>query len=107
MSRGSPKSHRQRRALTLVECLVASLLLALGASAAMIAMSASLQLQKFSGEERTAAELGRQLLEELTALAYIDPGSRGSELRDPCAFGSAGDERVHGYRGRDGPGGSR
>lgn len=92
MIRGSSKSHRQRRALTLVECLVASLLLALGASAVMIAVSASLQLQKFSGEERTATELGRQLLEELTALAYIDPEDPDYETLAP-----SGAQGMNGY----------
>ena len=72
MTSQSSKS-RAHRGVTLIECLVASLLLALGASGVMVAMSASLQQQKYAQEERTASLLAVQLLEEVSARAYIDP----------------------------------
>lgn len=92
MSRGCTHSCRRHRALTLVECLVASLLLALGASAVMVAISAGLQHQKYSSEERTAVELGRRLLEHVTALAYIDPNDPNYEQLAP-----SGAQGMNGY----------
>jgi Tfp pilus assembly protein PilV len=62
-----------RRALTLVECLVASLLLALGASAVLVAMGAGLQHQRYAQEQRIATDLARQLLEQVSARNYVDP----------------------------------
>ncbi len=64
-----------RRALTLVECLVASVLLAIGASAAMVAITAGLQHQEFAAEQRIATQLARQLLEDVAARTYLHPSN--------------------------------
>ena len=63
---------RSRRGLTLLECLVASTLLALGSSAVMVAISSGIQQQQYAGEQRVATELAVQLLEQVCARSYLD-----------------------------------
>src|SRR5688572_2693231 len=62
---------RARRGLTLLECLVASLLLALGASAVMMAASAAMQQQRYAQEQGTAMQLAQQLLEQVSSRIYL------------------------------------
>ena len=92
MSRIASQFRRPHRALTLVECLIASFLLALGASAVMVAISSSFQHSKFSSEERAATEVGRQLLEQVAALPYIDPQDPDFEALAP-----SGAQGMSGY----------
>jgi|SRR5687768_7087210 len=63
---------RKRRGLTLLECLIASALLALGSSAVMVAISSAIQQQQYAGERQAATELAMQLLEQVSARPYLD-----------------------------------
>lgn len=84
MRRGFTDPHG-RRGLTLVECLAASLLLALGASAVLVAISTGLQHQRFAEEQRIATELARQLLERVTARSYLHDDNPDYEVLAPSS----------------------
>ena len=51
--------------------MVASVLLALGATAVMVAATAGVQQQRYAQEQRTATQLAQQLLEQVSARAYL------------------------------------
>lgn len=85
MSRSFQHVRRRAHALTLIECLIASLLLALAASAVLVAMGAGLQHQRYAQEQRVATDLAEQLLEQVTARAYIDPADPNFGTLAPAA----------------------
>lgn len=67
------RNPRSRQGLTLLECLLASLLLALGASAVMMAASAGMQQQRYAREQGAAIILAEQLLEQVSSRTYLHP----------------------------------
>jgi prepilin-type N-terminal cleavage/methylation domain-containing protein len=79
------RGRRSRRGLTLLECLVASLLLALGASAVMMAVSAGMQQQRYAEEQRSATQLAQQLLEQVSARAYLHPSNPDYATLEPTS----------------------
>lgn len=83
--RSNDRSRRRRAGLTLLECLIASVLLALGASAVMVAMSAGLQHQRYAREQRIATELAEQLLEQISARTYVHPDSPAYSDMEPTS----------------------
>jgi prepilin-type N-terminal cleavage/methylation domain-containing protein len=65
------RNPRSSRGLTLLECLIASLLLALGATAVMMAASAGLQQQRYAQEQAVATRLAEELLEQVSSRTYL------------------------------------
>ncbi len=59
--------------MTLIECLVASLVLALAASSVLVAMASALQQQRYAEELRVANTLAQQLLEQVSARTFVSP----------------------------------
>ena len=60
----------RRRGLTLIECTVATAVLALAASGAMVAVTAGYQQQRFAQEQAAASAAAQMLLEEVVAKPY-------------------------------------
>ena len=67
---------RNGRGLTLVECMIATVILAAGAGATMAALSASYQQRRYAGEEMVAARLAEELLERVSAHNFVVTADR-------------------------------
>ena len=69
------KGQRPRRGLSLIECLIASVVLVFGSTATLYALSSSIQQQQYAQEQKTAVRLATQLMEQAVAEKNADTGS--------------------------------
>ncbi|MCK4305112.1 MAG: prepilin-type N-terminal cleavage/methylation domain-containing protein [Candidatus Eisenbacteria sp.] len=72
--------EQAKRGLTLVETLIATLIMALLASATMSAGRVVLVMERGAEDSWRAAELGLGLLEEVATLPFNDPQSGGTSI---------------------------
>lgn len=87
--RQTPRPHfvsTRRRGLTLVECLIATVVLAFTAAAAATALSASYQQQKAADERAEASLLGERLIAEIA----VKPYAPAEPLSSPEPSGGGG-----------------
>lgn len=88
------RQQPRRRAFTLAESLIASVILAAAVLAIGETLNASAQHAAASQQQATAISLARQLLEEIAAKPFDDPDSDESGTIPRSAF-----DDVHDYAG--------
>ena len=75
------KNIQFRRGMTLMEALLASTMLAMGASAVLLPFSVGAQNEQEDARRTLALFLGRELMEEILSKPFADP--QGSEAMGP------------------------
>lgn len=90
-ARRTRRIRRTRRGLTLVECLVASVLLAFSAAAAATALSAAYQNQQHARDAATATDAATEIADQLALLPYDSAAPIGFEYAtDNASLGIVG-----------------
>jgi type II secretory pathway pseudopilin PulG len=83
----------RRRAFSLVEATVAISVLALAGSVLLLAVDSSLQTTTDAVDRTIADGLAQQLLDEISLMHYMEPGTQYSDSLGPTGWESAGSGR--------------
>ena len=93
-------TQRSRRGLTLIECLIATIILAIATMGTAAALSATYQQQAEGESYRDASELSQQLVERVVSLPYVAEVAVESKVADP-SMRDRWEARFDGYVTRE------
>ena len=93
------RSGRARQGMTLVECMVATVILAGVALAASLTLSTGAQHDRLADRASRSARLARDLMEEIRSKAYEDPNQTVQFGPEPGETTRSAFDDVDDYRG--------
>lgn len=81
------------KAFTLIEALLAAVVLAVAVSALVVPFAAGVRMQQVETRRSLAASVAEQMMEEILHRAFEEPDDADNEPEDEADFGPESDER--------------